>query len=119
MVYPDGRRVQRNPNGTVIETWKEAAGEHKVQTKADGSRIEMFPDGRRVQTGVDGSVLEILKDGTQIQSKNVVKECVVCSKCQTVISVPRSSFVFCCPMCRNVMLAHKEKFMGRTTADSR
>ena len=108
---PDGHATQRNPNGTVIETWSDG---RRVQTSLDGVRIEKFVDGRTIQTDPSGTVIERLADGTLLPPRQpkFVQKCVSCSKCTTIISLANDSYVVCCPMCRNIMLAHEIRVIG-------
>tara|TARA_B100000780_G_scaffold253220_1_gene200730 strand:+ start:197 stop:1168 length:972 start_codon:yes stop_codon:yes gene_type:complete len=108
---PDGHATQRNPNGTVIETWSDG---RRVQTSLDGVRIEKFADGRTIQTDSSGTVLEKLADGTLLppQQPTLVQKCVACSRCTTIISIPSDAFVVCCPMCRHIMLGHQIDLIG-------
>jgi len=98
--------VQRNPSGTVIETFPDGK---KIQTMQDGSRIELYPDGRRIDVSATGDVLERLADGTEIRKKLRTANSITCWKCATMVSVPMAKFIFCCPMCRSILIASKKE----------
>ncbi|GBG33526.1 Calcium-binding protein CML19 [Hondaea fermentalgiana] len=93
--YPgkDQYRIQRNPNGTTIETWGSTG--RKVQTRAD-----------KIQTSPSGEVIEQMPDGTcrKVAGSYIA---VQCHMCQTISSVQRASYLVSCRMCRNILLTHK------------
>jgi len=110
VVFKDGRKVQWNVNGTIIEMMPD---KRKIQTKRDGSRIESWPTGRRIETHPGGKVVEVLPDGTRKISSLVNYRNTQCNKCHSVVQVPLGQFVLSCPLCWNVILAHKSAVIGR------
>ena len=65
-VLPSGLKVQRNTNGTVIET--DSARGTELTTKSDGVSVKRFAAGNTVQTMMDGTKIAVRASGVTTQT---------------------------------------------------